>query len=149
MEIKLIERITDFPKNLTPVQFIDFLHENLDEFRDPKEHIAKSLDYVFSKDAGKGGFLLAGIEKGFLISALVMNKTGHEGYIPENIIVYVASKSTERGKGLGRQIIEKAIETAGTDVSLHVEYENPAKRLYERIGFSSKYAEMRYKYKKG
>jgi hypothetical protein len=25
-----------------------------------------------------------------------------------------------------------------------VEYDNPAKRLYERMGFSTKYAEMRW-----
>ncbi|MDK2978441.1 MAG: hypothetical protein PWP52_1155, partial [Bacteroidales bacterium] len=31
------------------------------------------------------------------------------------------------------------------DVKLHVEYDNPAKRLYERLGMTTKYAEMRLK----
>jgi ribosomal protein S18 acetylase RimI-like enzyme len=30
------------------------------------------------------------------------------------------------------------------DIALHVEYDNPAKNLYERAGFTSKYIEMRY-----
>ena len=30
------------------------------------------------------------------------------------------------------------------DTKLHVEYDNPAKRLYERLGFENKYAEMRW-----
>ncbi|MEA1899074.1 MAG: GNAT family N-acetyltransferase, partial [Bacteroidota bacterium] len=33
------------------------------------------------------------------------------------------------------------------NIKLHVEYDNPAKRLYERIGFTTKYAEMRYENK--
>jgi ribosomal protein S18 acetylase RimI-like enzyme len=49
-----------------------------------------------------------------------------------------------RGRGIGANIIQAAIKHAGGDVALHVEYDNPAKRLYERLGFGSKYAEMRY-----
>ena len=49
-----------------------------------------------------------------------------------------------RGQGLGRRIIEEACGGLDGAVKLHVEYDNPAKRLYERIGFSTKYAEMRY-----
>ena len=69
----------------------------------------------------------------------------NEEYIPENILVYIAVNSKFRNKGIGRQIVERGIKEADGDVKLHVEYENPAKRLYERIGFTTKYAEMRYK----
>jgi len=124
---------------------VDFLHKNLEKYRDDKDAIKKSIDYAFSSESGKGGFVLLAYQKEILTGVLVMNKTGHVGYIPENILVYVATKASERGKGLGRKIITKAIETAGTDIALHVEYDNPAKKLYERLGFTSKYAEMRYK----
>jgi ribosomal protein S18 acetylase RimI-like enzyme len=75
---------------------------------------------------------------------LVMNKTGMSGYIPENVLVYVAVDSRYRGEGFGGEIVKKAISMIEGDVKLHVEYENPAKRLYERIGFTTKYAEMRF-----
>lgn len=43
-----------------------------------------------------------------------------------------------RGAGIGeillREILERA-EAAGNSVSIHVEQENPALRLYERLGF--------------
>jgi len=76
---------------------------------------------------------------------LVANKTGMSGYIPENIIVYVAVDAQMRGKGIGKMMIDLAIELCDGDVKLHVEYDNPAKRLYERIGFKNKYADMRFK----
>ncbi|MEA3316912.1 MAG: GNAT family N-acetyltransferase, partial [Bacteroidota bacterium] len=75
----------------------------------------------------------------------IMNKTGMSGYIPENILVYVAVDAEKRGHGIGGQIVEKSFELADGDVKLHVEYDNPAKRLYERCGMTTKYAEMRYK----
>ena len=146
MEILTIRKEGEFQKGLTKRDFAQFLHESLDKFTDPVDDIIKSIDYAFSDEPGKGGFLLAAYnDEGELVSGLVMNNTGHEGYIPENILVYIATKPNQRGKGIGKLVMQKAIEVAGTDIALHVEYDNPAKRLYERIGFTSKYAEMRYK----
>jgi ribosomal protein S18 acetylase RimI-like enzyme len=125
-------------------QIIDFLHEHLDRFRDTKEAIGKCLDYAFSKKEGKGGFVLTGYYNGELVGAVVMNRTGMEGYIPENILVYIAVDASMRGKGIGAKLVQEAISRSKGDVKLHVEYDNPAKRLYERLGFTTKYAEMRY-----
>ncbi len=49
-----------------------------------------------------------------------------------------------RGQGYGRQMVERIQQECGGGIALHVEYGNPARRLYERLGFTSKYAEMRY-----
>ena len=125
-------------------EIIDFLHNHLDRFRDDKVSIGKCLDYAFSKNSGKGGFVLTGHYDGKLVGIVVMNKTGMQGFIPENILVYIAVDASVRGKGIGRRLMEEAINRAEGDVKLHVEYDNPAKRLYERIGFTTKYAEMRY-----
>jgi len=103
------------------------------------------MDYAFSDAEGKGGFILAGYWENKLVGALIMNKTGMSGYVPENILVYVAVDAKMRGKGIGAQIIKKSFELAEGDVKLHVEYDNPAKRLYERLGMKNKYAEMRLK----
>jgi ribosomal protein S18 acetylase RimI-like enzyme len=67
-----------------------------------------------------------------------------KGYVPENFLLMVAVDPSTRGKGIGAQIINRSFELADGDVKLHVEYDNPAKRLYERLGMTSKYAEMRY-----
>ena len=143
LDYKIIRNNSEFLSDLSRNNFIDFLHNHLERFGDTKEAISKSIDYAFSDDKGKGGFLLAAYDDDKLIGELVMNKTGMEGYIPENILVYVAVDSSCRGKGYGREICNKAIGIADGNIALHVEYDNPAKRLYERIGFTTKYAEMR------
>ncbi len=148
MKILVIKKENEFSGGLTKREFAQFLHDSLDRFRDSVEDIEKAIDYAFSDEPGKGGFVLAAYnDNGELVSGLVMNETGHAGYIPENILVYIATKPDQRGKGIGKLVMEKAFEVAGTDIALHVEYDNPAKRLYERLGFESKYAEMRYKKK--
>ncbi len=133
----------DFNENLTREQFVDFLYQHLERFGDSKSAINKCIDYAFSEDEGKGGFLLAAYFNDKLAGALIMNNTGMTEFIPENILVYIAVDSEIRNQGIGRKIVETAVEQAEGDVALHVEYENPAKRLYERLGFTTKYAEMR------
>jgi len=136
----------DLEKIVSREKFVDFLFVHLGQFGDSKEAINKCLDFAFEMNGGLGGFALACFDDhSDLVGALIMNKTGMSGYIPENILVYVAVHESTRGKGIGAEIIDFAIKEAEGDVKLHVEYENPAKRLYERIGFSTKYAEMRFK----
>lgn len=145
LKIEVIRKEEDFDQlSISRDDYVDFLYKHLDRFRDEKSAINKCLDFAFEKHGGLGGYMLAGINDGKLVGALVMNKTGMSEFIPENILVYVAVHESMRGKGFGREIIKKALDMAEGKVKLHVEYDNPAKRLYERVGFESKYAEMRY-----
>ncbi|MCF8242252.1 MAG: GNAT family N-acetyltransferase [Melioribacteraceae bacterium] len=143
LEIRKIEKLDELT-NPNKSELVDFLHTHLDRFGDSKEAIEKCIDYSFSDEPGKGGFVLVEHLDNKLVGALVINDTGMGGYIPEHVLVYVAVDATYRNKGLGRKIVEKAIEHCDGNVKLHVEYDNPAKRLYERLGFTNKYAEMRY-----
>jgi len=143
MRIEKLYSNDDFTE-ITREEFIDFLYEHLDRFGDPKEDINKCLNYAFSDEKSEGGFALAAFYEDKLVGGLIMNKTGMANYIPDWILVYVAVDATHRGKGFGRQIVESALDMCDDGVKLHVEYDNPAKRLYERIGFTNKYAEMRY-----
>lgn len=145
LQIKVINSENEMPEGLTRNDIVDFLYDHLDQFGDTKSAINKCLDYAFSDEKGEGGFVLAAYHEGQLVGALIMNFSGMSEYIPENVLVYIAVHRDYRGKGFGRQIVEKSFELCEGDVKLHVEYDNPAKRLYERIGFTNKYAEMRYK----
>lgn len=121
----------------------DFLFVHLEKYGDPHEHIMKCLDYALDQAVDKGGFVVLAREHGKVVGAVVVNKTGMSGYIPENILVYIAVDSSQRGKGVGKKLMQIAIDLAQGDIALHVEPDNPAKGLYESLGFTNKYLEMR------
>ncbi|WP_194774418.1 GNAT family N-acetyltransferase [Pararhodonellum marinum] len=142
-----IETLTaiDHATYLQKKEIADFLFENLDEYGDPHHHIMKCLDYALDQAVDKGGFVVLAREDDKIVGAVIMNKTGMSGYIPENILVYIAVHASQRGKGVGKKLMKTAIEMANGDIALHVEADNPAKILYEKLGFTNKYLEMRLK----
>ena len=127
-------------------QIVNFLFQHLEEYGDEKEDILKCFNFAVedSKNA-LGGFVLVLKNEEEISGVTIINKTGMEGYIPENILVYIAAHNNARGKGVGKKIMEKAIEIVDGDIALHVEPNNPAKHLYEKLGFENKYLEMRFK----
>ncbi|MCH8487817.1 MAG: GNAT family N-acetyltransferase [Candidatus Cyclonatronum sp.] len=126
---------------------IDFLFEHLDQFGDPREDIAKCAAYALSTKPGYGGFIVRAwdSEAQRVAGAVIVNETGMKGYIPENLLVYIAVHSGYRGKGLGKGLMKIAMDRAEGDIALHVEPDNPARYLYEKLGFTNKYLEMRWK----
>lgn len=127
-------------------EVVAFLFQHLQEYGDKKEDINKCFDFAVRNSKEKlGGFVLILHEDGEIKGATIINKTGMEGYIPENILVYIAVHENARGKGYGKKLMNKAIELTDGDIALHVEPNNPAKFLYEKLGFENKYLEMRFK----
>lgn len=123
----------------------EFLFTHLEQYGDSKEAISSCLRYASGQNHAPGGLILQATENKQLVGVAVFNHTGMKGYIPEHILVYLAVHSNQRGKGLGKKLIEKGLSQLSGDVALHVEASNPAKRLYERMGFTNPYLEMRLK----
>lgn len=136
---------SDKPKIKEKESLIDFLLDNLQEYGDPRADIENAVNYALKEIASFGGFILVSYLKDEISGVVVINQTGMKGYIPENILVFIATNKNHRGKGIGKLLMQKTIELAEGSIALHVEPENPAKFLYEKVGFSSKYIEMRLK----
>jgi len=142
--LKII-KADQFPSWARRDEVTRFFHETMKPYQDSIPDIERAMDYAFSDAKGEGGFLMLAELEGQLAGALLMLNTGMQGYIPENILLFVSVDPSLRGQGLGRELIIHSIAECKGSVKLHVDYDNPAKRLYERLGFTSKYAEMRLK----
>ena len=134
---------------VSPEIICDFLHEHLDRFRDSKQDITRCLNYALGRDEHRRGCVLLALDAADstqpkLLGVAVLCETGMSGYVPENLLVYLAVDSRLRSRGIGKQLMQQTLSLSKGDVALHVEPDNPARRLYERIGFSNKYLEMRY-----
>jgi ribosomal protein S18 acetylase RimI-like enzyme len=69
------------------------------------EDILKCTDYVMN-DKGGNIVVVSTIIK--LLVSLFLTNTGMKDFIPENI-VYIAVDNSQRGKGYGKQLMQKAI----------------------------------------
>ncbi|MEO9528858.1 GNAT family N-acetyltransferase [Roseibium sp.] len=64
-----------------------------------------------------------------------------ERWTTEHRIIDIALVPEVRGQGIGKAILEDLAEeaaAAGKALSIHVEKENPAMRLYQRLGFETR-----------
>ncbi len=124
----------------------EFLFKHLEQYGDKMPDIEKAVQYALKEIPSFGGFVLEGYDENEnVIGTVVVNRTGMSGYIPENILVYIAVDTTQRGKGYGKDLMNRAIELCEGNIALHVEKDNPARLLYEKVGFTNPYLEMRLK----
>ena len=143
MNFKLINKSSGKDTVFTNEKIAEFLYNHLDQYGDEKKHILKCLEYVFQPD--RDGHIMLLLNDDQIIGAVVINETGMGGYIPENILVYIALHKDHRGKGHGKELMQRVIKVCNGDIALHVEPENPAFHLYKKLGFDNKYLEMRLK----
>jgi GNAT superfamily N-acetyltransferase len=143
-EITFVDSLEQLPDWADLEALTTFFHETMKPYHDQLGDVERGLRFALDPERPGGGF--AGLARlaGALVGGVVFLRTGMRGYVPENMLLFAAVDPELRGRGLGRALIERALARCKGAVKLHVEYDNPARRLYERIGFESKYAEMRY-----
>jgi ribosomal protein S18 acetylase RimI-like enzyme len=128
---------------LVKKQIADFLYVQLDEYADKKTVIMKCLDYALSYFPHQGGYVILAKDNNKIVGAVVVTHTGMEGYIPANALVYLAVHKNYRQQGIATKLMKKAIRLAKGGISLRVAPDSPAFQLFEKLGFSHKYTEMR------
>jgi len=143
-EIVRVDSVEELPQDITREALGAFLHEYLKPYEDPLSMVLDGIDYALAGESCGGGFVLLARSGDRLLGALVMLDTHMRGYVPERLLLFVAVAPDARGQGIGGALVRRAVGECGGQVKLHVEQDNPARRLYERCGFASKYIEMRW-----
>jgi [ribosomal protein S18]-alanine N-acetyltransferase len=144
-DLQLIQSLSDLPAGLNLDRLAAFLHESLKPYEDTETDIRRALSFVIEDaDAPRGFIVLTrNASSQAPTGAAVVHFTPWKGYVPENLLLYIAVDPAFRKRGIGRTLLEAVVAQCDGDIKLHVEYANPARRLYEQAGFTSKYAEMR------
>ena len=139
-----VERLEDLPPWLTKDDLIQAFHHKMKPFNDSLEDVDRALDYGLNIDKDKyGGFLALAVAGEEMLGGVLMMKTGMLGYIPPWLLLMIYVDPVLRGQGIGGKLIAFVRQHCDGDIKLHVEHDNPALRLYERVGFKNKYLEMR------
>ncbi len=142
-EITIVTSGQELPEWTSREALAAFIHEFMKPYEDTLPDTRRGVDDALGSRPEAGGFVVLARVDRRLAGALVMLRTGMKGYVPENLLLFVAVDDRLRGHGIGGALIRAAVERCEGSVKLHVEYDNPAQRLYQRLGFSNKYAEMR------
>ncbi len=121
----------------------NFIYNNSDEFGDTKTAIRKSILYAAKEILGLGGYVFVMEDKNKILGTVVVNRTGMDEYLSENIIVYVVVKEGYRNMGIAKKIIKHTIKYCKGNIAVHINIDNPVISLFENIGFKSRNIEMR------
>lgn len=143
IELMIVNRPDDLPSWLSLDDLTQFFHHMMKPWHDTPEDVRRGLDYALDDAPGRGGFAVLAIRDQELLGGTVFLETGMQGYIPENLLLFIAVRPELRSRGIGHRVMERAVENCKGSIKLHVEHENPARHLYERIGMVNKYLEYR------
>jgi ribosomal protein S18 acetylase RimI-like enzyme len=112
-------------------------------YEDPKIIITTAVEYALSSYPSGKGFILVANCKKKLIGASVCIQMDKIGIIPENMLVYLCVHKDYRRRGICSRLLQETLWKVDGDVKLHIEKNNPAIKLYKKMGFKDEYFEMR------
>jgi ribosomal-protein-alanine N-acetyltransferase len=139
----LLYHATNRPSEIEKYKIVDFLSEYLDGKEQNKGHIRKAIEYATKEKMSFGGFVIVNKSHGEIVGASIVNQTGMEGYMADNVLVYIAVAEKYRKKGVAKNMIEQILRHAKGDVALHLKGDSSLEPICEKFGFKKSIVEMR------
>ncbi len=140
----LLRSENDLPDWLDASTIIQFLEEHMAPYNDPHELLREAIDYSLSMDPEGTGFIITAAIRDKLVGSLVCVRMNTTGFIPENILVYLCVHRQYRRQGIGRFLLQQAIENTDGNIKIHVNRSNPAVTFLTKHGFANELLDLRY-----
>ena len=119
---------------------VKLTRELLVEYSDSVEETEDAIMNAIDK-----GFILLASRDGVYEGVCIIANLGFKDFIPKYHLAYVGTNKSSKGRGVGTELIQRAIDLTDGNLSLHVDLDNKgAKKLYERLGFKHTYNRMIY-----
>ncbi|MFP4187698.1 MAG: pyridoxal-phosphate dependent enzyme [Acholeplasmataceae bacterium] len=134
-----IERIHDFER-YSKETILDYTRTWLAQYSDPTIEMVEAIEQAMEK-----GYVLIASTKENVEGICIVVHTGFADFLPTYHLGYIGITKQTKGRGVGTELIKRAIDLTGEKLSLHVDPANQkAKKLYEKMGFRHVYDRMIY-----
>lgn len=117
---------------------VKFLQKHLENSWVEDTAILKAVEYATKEIPSFGGFILTAEKNEEIVAALIVNKTGLSGIMPEYLAVLQATKPVAKGKLITRKLEEKAVVLSQGDISNLVTSFGPRELLLEDMAPKAK-----------
>ncbi len=135
-----IRQVTREEKIISNEKIVNLINDWLMEYSDDRKEIHEALENAFDK-----GLVLFAYHNNDLAGIGIVVNLGFETFATKYHLAYIATKKNIKGHGIATDILQKAVELAHGNLSLHVDLDNKrAMKLYKKMGFESHYFRMIY-----
>lgn len=136
MDIDEVHDYTAHPKD----EILTIAKTYLAEYSDPLIEMKDALENAIDK-----GFVLLARQDEVNLGVAIIVNTRFRDFIPTYHLAYIGTNQSYKGRGIGTELIRRAVEVTDGNISLHVDLDNKnAKKLYEKMGFKHVYNRMIY-----
>ncbi|MFK7981611.1 MAG: hypothetical protein AB8G86_16630 [Saprospiraceae bacterium] len=127
---------------------VQFLQKNLENSWVEKTAILKAVEYATKEIPSFGGFVLTAEKNEEIVAALIVNRTGLSGLMPEYVTVLQATKPIAKVKVIARKLVEKAVTLAQGDIANLIMDFGPKELLLEDLAPAAKLMPIQTKVEK-
>lgn len=119
-------------------EFAHDIRRFMGKFKDSKSETMEALEIAL-----EDGFVLEAQNEDKRAGVVVLTRTPFSEFQPKYHLAYIAVDSSVRGIGLGRKLLDKALEVTDGSIALHVGPGNrQAVGFYEKLGWEVTYLRM-------
>ncbi len=117
---------------------VRFLQNHLEASWVDETAILKAVEYATKEIPSFGGFVLTAEKNEEIVAALIVNKTGLSGIMPEYVAVLQATKPIAKVKVIARKLEERAITLSQGDIANLITDFGPRELLLEDLAPAAK-----------